>query len=44
MLHAKHALIRVSGGMPPPLQENWNLGSLRVQLLAIHISVVVKAA
>ena len=33
-LCAKYALARGSGGMPP-----WNLGSLRVHLLAIQISV-----
>jgi len=33
----KHALVRGSGGMPPG--KCWKLGSLRVHLLAIHISV-----
>ena len=33
-LCAKYALVRGSGGMPP-----WYLGSLRVHLLAIQISV-----
>ena len=32
-LHAKHTIVKVS------VKKSWNLGSLRVYLLAIHLSV-----
>ena len=32
-LHAKHAVVKVS------VKKSWNLGSLRVYLLAMHITV-----
>jgi len=38
-LCAKHVLVRGSGGMPPLPPLPRNLGSLRANLLAIHISV-----